>query len=1031
MGNSSSTPLEGPVDESFHSEDRSHYNANNSRTNSNNSGTGSNHSSNNNLNTSTVSGPTDGNPSNANNANSTSVNHNKYKAFPGSTILEKTFCGSIDTTDPSEYEDISIANRLLKRADILCVSSPGTDDGDDVDVQHGFSRNAENSIVQSRDGRSVNPNPNSSSSILARALVSEVTDNPKTMTPAAMTMREKNLLKAQTAANSNKKSAGNKSMSLARPIGAPGGVGPPRVLNSLAYALTGDDTPPNLCVAPGDASHNHSMNMSMQSTATSATSNNMSDASHMTPGPLQESRNAHGDNHSAANTSHSHHSGGNNNSNSIIQYDTGGYNPNNPHAVTIGLSLSRRAPDNNNNVGHPATVTRQTAFDFNELQDRAYKYVSSTDSAGWRAGGGERGGAPTRNANNNNSASGNDSVDGSSPPSSHAGGVDNASLNSSQEKLPQADMVHIAIIHLDCPDAATVDQIIHALASGEIFIPHMAVIPEALSVSGASPPDLVVRFGCERNDDLPADEWPNWCLEFMHNQLYEYFYAAGAKWNKRPFGISLAGKVRWKTVKHMNRYFAHAERVIDAWREQGPQYLNPELSYIEGGATPEEVAQPHGIYLFRRGVPTNYFSPNFEPPYTTKMTRSLLQNVLNKSWDKKRREWSVQPIPKLVTPTLLMAAACGCADPSAGGFMASEVTTTGQAAKMAAAAAALANSANVNMPPPPQQSHQLMNSNKMMEHVEVARSEVNLGGNNTHTNSLLASSMDDRDDNEQDEEDDDDDESVAKHSKKPSMEEEKKNDEPGTEASSSHQRGGGTRSSAQQSTRSNRSMVSHGTDAPSEFGQSVAMSGTTVMHTNLASNRLFSDEDWDDSLDLNRLDTQQEWTKKNAPGENYSDNNSNDDLQRKIAAEKSKHTKNLQAAQSLLDREKAKAPAGSYRTNPGVDTSESGLSLEYSADGSSAFFNQDGGGFGSAAAVAAGHQYASAGANAKQAGRQEEDDESLSIQESVSSGMSVVPTDEELFAVGWAKALDPSSGNYYYFTLDRSMTIWENPLNSK
>lgn len=57
-----------------------------------------------------------------------------------------------------------------------------------------------------------------------------------------------------------------------------------------------------------------------------------------------------------------------------------------------------------------------------------------------------------------------------------------------------------------------------------------------------------------------------------------------------------------------------------------------------------------------------------------------------------------------------------------------------------------------------------------------------------------------------------------------------------------------------------------------------------------------------------------------------------------------------------------------------------------------------------------------------------EDDDGLSLQDSASS--EVIPTDEELFAVGWAKALDPSSGNYYYFTLDRTKTVWENPLNA-
>jgi hypothetical protein len=38
------------------------------------------------------------------------------------------------------------------------------------------------------------------------------------------------------------------------------------------------------------------------------------------------------------------------------------------------------------------------------------------------------------------------------------------------------------------------------------------------------------------------------------------------------------------------------------------------------------------------------------------------------------------------------------------------------------------------------------------------------------------------------------------------------------------------------------------------------------------------------------------------------------------------------------------------------------------------------------------------------------------------------PSDQELFALGWAKALDPKSGAYYYFTLDRSKIVWDNPL---
>ena len=58
-----------------------------------------------------------------------------------------------------------------------------------------------------------------------------------------------------------------------------------------------------------------------------------------------------------------------------------------------------------------------------------------------------------------------------------------------------------------------------------------------------------------------------------------------------------------------------------------------------------------------------------------------------------------------------------------------------------------------------------------------------------------------------------------------------------------------------------------------------------------------------------------------------------------------------------------------------------------------------------------------------------EDDVSLSLLESKST-VSIVPDDDKLFAIGWAKALDTNSGIYYYFTLDRTKTVWENPLDT-
>lgn len=59
----------------------------------------------------------------------------------------------------------------------------------------------------------------------------------------------------------------------------------------------------------------------------------------------------------------------------------------------------------------------------------------------------------------------------------------------------------------------------------------------------------------------------------------------------------------------------------------------------------------------------------------------------------------------------------------------------------------------------------------------------------------------------------------------------------------------------------------------------------------------------------------------------------------------------------------------------------------------------------------------------------ESSDEEL-LQADSEDSSEFVPSDEELFNIGWAKAFDPTSGSHYYFTLDRSKTVWDNPLGS-
>jgi hypothetical protein len=54
--------------------------------------------------------------------------------------------------------------------------------------------------------------------------------------------------------------------------------------------------------------------------------------------------------------------------------------------VFLGLSLARKS-----DKGHPESVTHQIAFDFNDIIDRNYEFLASTNDDGWLVGGGEPG----------------------------------------------------------------------------------------------------------------------------------------------------------------------------------------------------------------------------------------------------------------------------------------------------------------------------------------------------------------------------------------------------------------------------------------------------------------------------------------------------------------------------------------------------------------------------------------------------------------------------------------------------------------
>lgn len=154
----------------------------------------------------------------------------------------------------------------------------------------------------------------------------------------------------------------------------------------------------------------------------------------------------------------------------------------------LGLSLSRKSEQ-----GHPNSETNQTAFDLNEVIDRKYEYLFSTNDDGWLVGGGEPG-----------------------PPKSY--------------KLPAKDSAHVEIMRVGTynPEWGGIPEkeILDVMRSGKILIPQIEVLPTAVVANADKPPELEIRFDMPYAVDflnMKSKLPPNWQLRFIHNQLFKYF----------------------------------------------------------------------------------------------------------------------------------------------------------------------------------------------------------------------------------------------------------------------------------------------------------------------------------------------------------------------------------------------------------------------------------------------------------------------------------------------------------------------------
>mmetsp|Transcript_5625 Transcript_5625/g.5825 ORF Transcript_5625/g.5825 Transcript_5625/m.5825 type:complete len:316 (+) Transcript_5625:148-1095(+) len=273
----------------------------------------------------------------------------------------------------------------------------------------------------------------------------------------------------------------------------------------------------------------------------------------------------------------------------------------------IGLNLSRNHPGEK--FANPNSITRQSQFDFNLIQDRDYNYFTSTNDDGWLVGGGETG--------------------------------------EESCKLCNPDSAHCEIMRIgtfnESWGGVSIKTILNIMNSGGLLIPHVAILPSFVLKNNDSPPETELKFEMEPDETKEVDQWNNWQLKFIHNQLFDLFNFHG-RFCPGPFHMTFVRKSAWRSAEHMRAYFSHCDEVVRTWRERGPLYLEPETESSKPGypVNPlgKELTEPHGIYLFKdRNTPIHYFAPNFHPPYDTKEKREIISGVLSKTWDEPSLSW--------------------------------------------------------------------------------------------------------------------------------------------------------------------------------------------------------------------------------------------------------------------------------------------------------------------------------------------------------------------------------------------------------
>ena len=274
----------------------------------------------------------------------------------------------------------------------------------------------------------------------------------------------------------------------------------------------------------------------------------------------------------------------------------------------IGLSLTRNHSTEEQPFAHPDSISRQTQYNFNLIQDREYKYFCATNDDGWLVGGGE---------------------------------------NGESFKLASVDSAHCEIMRIGTFNedwgGISVERIVEVMTSGQILIPHMAILPSFVMANKDSPPETELKFELEKNSTQNFETWGNWQLSFLMNQLFREF-TFPARFCPGPHHMTFVRKSAWRSKEHMREYFANCSKVVKEWRKLGPLCLEPENNPMNTGyiSNPldNELTEPHGVYLFRDRLNIiKYFAPNFHPPYNTPEKREIIRRVLSVQWDEKNLRW--------------------------------------------------------------------------------------------------------------------------------------------------------------------------------------------------------------------------------------------------------------------------------------------------------------------------------------------------------------------------------------------------------